>query len=371
MIIQTYDKWEKSPVILTFDEKPIPTSTIPFPAVTICPELKFKHELFNFTDFHEGKTLKQIRLENALHSICPLTSTSKYTSDINVTDDLRSIAIPFNEVFTSCLYQSTTIYCHKIFYEVITDEGICYSFNMLNHKDMLNDIIDESLKYPKHDKNADSWTLQDGYTDMSSTVYPERVLGSGLSMSLEIWLKMRKRDMEFKCKGFSNGFRLFLHSPSEVPRFSKDYYPIPMKKTIQFSVNPEVIKTSDGLRNYKPEIRQCHYDVEKPLKFFKVYTQSNCELECLSNFTQRHCDCVKLGQPHDHGTRMCTKLKEVCYTEAESFWTNGSLNQNLIVNDCDCLPSCTSLEYTAEISQSDFYHEEFFKALNIKQEENL
>ena len=112
MIVQTYDKWEKNPVILTFDEK--------HPA------------------------------------------------------DIKNIAIPFDEIFSSCVYHSITLHCNKVFFEVRTDEEICYSFNMLNHKDILNDIIDDSLKYPKHDKHAVNWTLQDGYIDISSTVYPER-----------------------------------------------------------------------------------------------------------------------------------------------------------------------------------------------------
>ncbi|CAO1395307.1 unnamed protein product [Diamesa serratosioi] len=374
LIIKTYDKWDKSPVILTFDEKPISTSTIPFPALTICPKMKFKPYKINASYSKVKQSEEQIRLQNGMHPFCPYMPLSVNESHENMTDDLKKIAIPFNDIFTSCVYQGISIDCRYLFFEVRTDEGICYSFNMLNHNDILNDIIDDSLKYPKHNNYAVNWTLQEGYTDISSKIYPERVVGSGLSRGLDIWLQMYKTNMEYGCNVLSQGFRLSLHSPTDIPRFSKDYYPIPLGKLVQFSIDPEVIKTSDGLKNYKPGIRQC--DGEKSLKFFKVYTQSNCELECLSNYTQKSCNCVKLGHPHETGTKMCTRRAEACYNEAEANWMSEILNQKANgsqprFNECKCLPSCTSLEYTAEISQSDFFHEQYFQAVNVLVQENI
>lgn len=81
------------------------------------------------------------------------------------------------------MYHGAGVDCKKLFYEVITDDEICYSFNMLDHTDILNDNIDDS------------------YTDTNSSIYPERAVGSELLMSLEIWLNVYKKDMEFKCKG--------------------------------------------------------------------------------------------------------------------------------------------------------------------------
>lgn len=36
---------------------------------------------------------------------------------------------------------------------------------------------------------------------------------------------------------------------------------------------------------------------EKPLIYFKVYTQSNCILECLTNATLKKCGCVSFYMP--------------------------------------------------------------------------
>ncbi len=49
---EVYNKWQKSPVIVSFAEKYTRVSEIPFPAVTICPETKARSSILNFTDLH-------------------------------------------------------------------------------------------------------------------------------------------------------------------------------------------------------------------------------------------------------------------------------------------------------------------------------
>lgn len=43
-------KWQNSPVIVKFVEKPISILELPFPAVTICPQTKVRSEFLNFTE---------------------------------------------------------------------------------------------------------------------------------------------------------------------------------------------------------------------------------------------------------------------------------------------------------------------------------
>lgn len=52
LIEKLYHKWDSGPVILSFDRKPTPVWRIPFPAVTICPEVKFRPECLNFTNVY-------------------------------------------------------------------------------------------------------------------------------------------------------------------------------------------------------------------------------------------------------------------------------------------------------------------------------
>lgn len=136
------------------------------------------------------------------------------------------------------------------------------------------------------------------------------------------------------------------------------------------SVKPNMITTSSGLADYAPERRQCYFNDERQLKFFKVYTQSNCELECLANYTLKACGCVKFSMPRDSETRICTQAEIGCYDAAEDGLMKSELTESLASGSaenkrgktkCHCLPSCTSINYDAEISQADF---EFVKVFN-------
>lgn len=49
LIYNAWQRWEHNPVIVSFSEKTMSISEIPFPAVTICPETKTDAEMFNFT----------------------------------------------------------------------------------------------------------------------------------------------------------------------------------------------------------------------------------------------------------------------------------------------------------------------------------
>lgn len=149
-------------------------------------------------------------------------------------------------------------------------------------------------------KNGTDWNLQDGYNDTGGNVaetYPNRVFGAGARAGLFALLRLYEQDLEYLCRGPVQGFKILLHTPGEVPQVSKHYFRVPLEQEVLVSVKPNMITTSEGLRHYLPNRRQCFFDSERQLRFFKVYTQRNCELECLSNFTRDECGCVKFSSP--------------------------------------------------------------------------
>lgn len=136
-----------------------------------------------------------------------------------------------------------------------------------------------------HNTSSQSWSLEKGYTTNNATTYPRRVLGPGARAGLNIVLKLTEPDLDYLCRGPVQGFKILLHTPGEIPRVSKQYFRVPLRQEVVVSVKPNMITTSPGLAGYAPERRQCYFNDERNLKFFKIYTQSNCELECLANFT--------------------------------------------------------------------------------------
>lgn len=88
-----------------------------------------------------------------------------------------------------------------------------------------------------------------------------------------------------------------LHSAYEIPQLSDDFIYVPLQQQIFISVKPKMITTSNRLRGYEPHDRGCFFKTERRLRFFKSYSQSKCELECLSNFTKNECGCVRFWMP--------------------------------------------------------------------------
>lgn len=61
MIFKTYNKWSSSPIIISFDDRMTPVSQIPFPAITVCPELRIGGGDFDFDEIDKKvSTLKKL-----------------------------------------------------------------------------------------------------------------------------------------------------------------------------------------------------------------------------------------------------------------------------------------------------------------------
>lgn len=50
VIVKIWVSWQTHPVIVTFDDKTTPISTIPFPAMTICTSQKIKENITKIKD---------------------------------------------------------------------------------------------------------------------------------------------------------------------------------------------------------------------------------------------------------------------------------------------------------------------------------
>lgn len=55
LIWSTWQKWTLTPIVMNFENQPIPVTEIPFPSFTICPPGKVPKSLYNF-----GKEIKKL-----------------------------------------------------------------------------------------------------------------------------------------------------------------------------------------------------------------------------------------------------------------------------------------------------------------------
>lgn len=347
---------------------------VPFPAVTVCPQTKVKMEFLSFRETYKNYW-QQFRLYGvsdidadrfqSLLQICDPELTvnlqlneSDISSGHNVVRLLKEMSYSIDDSMVFCKYRSVLMDCSSLFTEVITSEGICFSFNMMNHKEIFKDIIAKDFDSYHHDKNA-SWTLDDGYDNDDLKAYPYPVVSQRYD-ALRIILKTTDVDLDYICQGSSQGFKVFLHPPSELPAVTGNHLFLPIKHDTTVALTAKVTKVSEKLAAYKPSQRKCYLANEKPLKFFKFYTRTACHLEFLANYTMKACGCVKFSAPRENSSRICDFSQVHCLMRAKRtmmlLYNHGKIGED----EFGCLPSCTEISYNMETFQTDFDYKKLF-----------
>lgn len=191
---------------------------------------------------------------------------------------------------------------------------------------------------------------------------------------MTVELIQNKSNMNFICRGVEQGFKVMLHTPSEVPRLSNGFLAVNLGQYVQVRVKPKVVITEDTLRDYEPKRRTCYFNHERSLKFSKFYTKSNCELECLADFTLKQCGCVKFSMLRDENTEICNRTQIKCMKQAEEQKNRDEYRRSFQSksNDgdlCDCLPLCTSITYDHELTQNPYELKKFYKAFGLNSSE--
>lgn len=124
-------------------------------------------------------------------------------------------------------------------------------------------------------------------------------------------------------------------------------------------IRPQLIDT-ENLQNYDIDKRQCYFENEKKLFLFKNYTRSNCQLECLVNYTLLRCNCAHFSHPRPKNHKICDSVaSQICFDNANNELMQLNMERSLSTSKtydergslaCGCLPSCTSLKYEGELS---------------------
>ncbi|XP_031638903.1 pickpocket protein 28-like [Contarinia nasturtii] len=367
-ISSTWSNWRMNPVVVTYNNNPIPVGRIPFTSLTICPMTKTSAKKFNFTDMYRkmdgnrsrNLTEKELKYMQIVGQVCDdrimpdmfdfFSSSKSNYSDDSIMSVFNELAPAFDETFVFCKLFHKWLKCHDIFHPIISsEEGLCYVFNGSNIKDIVtNGTIFDSLG--KNQPPSD-WLLERGYKEgnLIRDPYPHRVFGTGKQASLRVLLRIFNDDIDPLCNGGIHGFKVAFHPPNEAPQITKKYFHVSPGKLTFFTISPRFILGLPNARKYMPDVRQCYFANERKLRFFKEYTQHNCELECISNFTKRECGCVKFSYPRSIDTKICGAAKFVCSSQADSnVYRSGAFDK------CKCLPGCTSISYDAETTQVDY-----------------
>ncbi|KAF2903795.1 hypothetical protein ILUMI_02372 [Ignelater luminosus] len=383
----TYQKWVHSPVIVTFATTQTPIWKIPFPAVTICSEIKAKKSRFNYTDIYIKKkkgepiTAKEEQEFEYMSLICDtpkeLLNTNLTTSDQRAMDFLMEVAPDFDKMmfrvsWRGKRYKNIT----DLFTPILTSEGLCYTFNIMDRSEIFTDIVTNYRDSFSTFGKVSKYSIQSGYDpDATLDSYPRRSFIASIFGGLRVLLSIPREDIDYACIDAMQGFKVILHHPSEVPRGKLKYFRVPLDHSVTVAVKPNMMTTAKELSDYKPKDRRCYFSSERKLKYFKLYNQQNCLSECLIDFTLETCGCVGFHMQRQNSTPICSASKLKCVIGARAIYLANEVKKKVrkvnaeskdkIKDDsgekCDCLPACNSLDFEMERSQAIWEWKEFLK----------
>ncbi|XP_063824641.1 pickpocket protein 28-like [Ostrinia nubilalis] len=300
LISKVWNKWNTSPVIVSFADRHVFVDKVPFPAITICPAVKFKN--FNYTakliDVEHRKVIDNDTMATAsiVNLFCdrPNVALAQRLPD-DWMDILLNVSMDVDDIFFHCKLGGHD--CTNLVKRVLTADGICFNINGLAANNILNyDNIQKEYKYSFNEHEASNWTLTEGYTNDDVNAYPHRG-------------------------------QIYLHHPADWPQARPYYFAALPEQVSSMAVEFSAVSTSEDLKAVALNVRQCYFPEERPLKYFKIYSYNHCKQECLTNFTYSW----------------------------YAFLIGGSKH----LQKCKCLPACNYIQYDAEIHKTDYNLDDF------------
>ncbi|XP_050080483.1 pickpocket protein 28-like [Anopheles maculipalpis] len=405
-IVIGHQKWVEKPMIVSFSAKPIPVWKLPFPAITICPQTRIDVEKFNITKVFLGARANKTLTPDEWHKLRVLThvcssvmrskndfyGTSGATSDgtlvadnEQVVEQLVNMSIPYDELFVTCMWSFNFRPCEALWARKVTENGICYSFNMLSSAELYTadqefrerevnpDVKKRGLRsFHASRMQSTGWTMENGYTFGEDLLaYPRRTASGGFKGGAIVLMKAHQKNREYICSGALQGYKITIHPPDEFPRLSEYHIRVPPMQAVSIIVKPRLLTTQKNLHRYPHTKRQCFFADERKLRFFRVYNEQNCEFECLTNYTLATCGCVTFAMPRENTTRVCSAHEKRCYKSAVTrLMELDEMSLDTGQEMCDCLPACTTIKYDVELS-NDWLNLDAMLASMIKRENGM
>lgn len=275
-----------------------------------------------------------------------------YSVNQNIQKSLQQLEAPLFHSNDRCFLAGHRAFkCNKLFNQVLTDSGLCYTFNHLSSDDVYNSnlLADDFPKIGHFSVPYSNFIdfNMNGTKEQSNLSYPYKIRYGGTGLEINMWLPETENHFDPMCDGLLEGLKVQIHSAEDVPRLSKFFYHIPFDHDVRINVRPNMMVTSENLiKTHHLEERKCISGNENHLALFKIYTQHNCHLETLANESYRLCGCLVFWMPRFNATKMCTFSNEFkCVAHVENSIHNTDLTNN-------CLPACNSTTYEADISTS-------------------
>lgn len=140
-----------------------------------------------------------------------------------------------------------------------------------------------------------------------------------------------------------------------------------ISQIVTLSVRPRVVLASDNIKTaYTAKQRRCYFNSEKKLRYFRIYSKRNCEIECLANITVAKCGCTPFWLPRDEKDSchpICGLNKYSCMTKTSYYFLNLEIAEASFASvlpsstkdgskahfGCNCMAACKTIMYEADV----------------------
>ncbi|KAG5682311.1 hypothetical protein PVAND_011670 [Polypedilum vanderplanki] len=374
LISEMFEKLQTNPITVSLAERPSSIQEIAFPSVSICPEIQTTFDSgFNFRtivdaeksfDFDSLDDLDKARLQ-AISFICK----PEYLKRVNFSTQTGNLVEVMRSLVSTTWFKQQSASWNKIygasFALRLTPYGFCFTFNVINDTDLLHKSEVSSDFFFTRDENLYKRDFQAFSAPPKSVIdfnhdFPWSATISGSDSGLSVALRSNEGSTNWSCSRYE-GFRYFIHGTNELLSSTNRFH-LQFGELTELLIKPKMTITEEDLRDYTLERRNCFFNGEKQLRYFKQYTKYNCEQECLSNYTAKKCNCVKFSVIRDKSTPICTNQQLECFENAEnelfndeiSFDSKSEKSKYRDLIKCACLPQCESIKYELELVKTNY-----------------
>lgn len=159
-------------------------------------------------------------------------------------------------------------------------------------------------------------------------------------------MEINETDMNDLCYIHKGSFMVVYHFPNEIPTIMHHVDNLRFGKEFNIKISAKTYKASEDLRRFTPDNRDCFFEGERKLKYFKTYTKYLCETECLTNFSLRSCGCTHFSYPHMENEKVCGLSEDECFLNAYYNWPEMDEMSIGTAMPCNCLPTCSNIDYS-------------------------
>nr|XP_016927393.2 pickpocket protein 28 isoform X1 [Drosophila suzukii] len=350
LISNIYVKWNSTPVIIGISPQATSILKVPFPAVTICNMNQVQRSLVaNYREGSNESTLLKLLCEsdswqsNEFNE--ELDGLTFAGNNLRISDFVSNHSQSCERMLLFCRFSAIERNCSHLFQQILTDEGLCCAFNFQPPEFLYKPFANNprNLTNPDGFENV-QWDPEAGYPEkLPPKFYPAASSGTGITLGFTAVLDAEMS--EYYCSSTNGpGFKVYFHNPVEVPMVKEAGLITALGYETNYRIEMVRAEAVPAIRSISRDGRQCLFNDEKELIFYRLYTRLNCENECLAAYLYETCSCIPFDYPQIYSNAStCSMLDTFCVRRAQRAENRPSWVQ------CrkQCLPSCFDLNYLA------------------------